>query len=270
MLFPNIPHTRTAAALGACLLGLLPACDRNDAGVSPQTAPAAQAPAVEAVANDTGPSKAQAPAQPAAEDAGAWNVRKAITARPADGNQLGKLTGAAGLAPGAKAPSVLVKDAKGAPVALAELWTKGPILLVFYRGGWCPFCNFQIREFVKAHDEYEKRGVTPVFISVDTVDESKKTTATYSIPFPILADPDLVAHRAFSVTRKADDAEVEKLRGYHIDIETASGRKHHEMAVPSVFLIDKTGTVQWSHANPDYKQRPSTEQLLGVLDARTP
>ena len=163
-----------------------------------------------------------------------------------------------------------MKDDKGATVALADLWTKGPILLVFYRGGWCPFCNFQIREFVKSHGEYEKRGVTPVFISVDTVDESKKTTATYSIPFPLLADPDLVAHRAFSVTRKADDAEVEKLKSYHIDIEKASGRKHHEMAVPSVFLIDKTGTVKWSHANPDYKQRPSTEQLLGVLDARSP
>ena len=257
----------TALTLGAFLLLALPGCDRSSA--APSGAPA-QTHDTESGASPKEPSKGTVASQPTVEDEKPWNARKTKDARPADPAQLGKLAGGQGLAPGAKAPSVAVQRASGEPVALADLWQKGPILLVFYRGGWCPFCNFQIREFVKSYQEYEKRGVTPVFISVDTVDESKKTTATYQIPFPLLADPDLSAHRAFSVTRKASDEEVEKLRGYRIDIEKASGRKHHEMAIPSVFLIDETGTVRWSHANPDYKQRPSTEQLLGVLDARSP
>ena len=263
-----------AVVLGASLLLASPGCDLADAEGSAQTsAPARQPPPAAAAAGDQNPgkpSKDTVSPQPIADGAGTWNARKAMNAKPADADQLGKLAGGQGLAPGAKAPSVMVKGTNGESVALSDLWKKGPILVVFYRGGWCPFCNFQIREFVKSQGEYEKRGVTPVFISVDSVDESKKTTATYSIPFPLLADPDLAAHRAFSVTRKADDAEVEKLKGYRIDIEKASGRKHHEMAIPSIFLIDETGTVRWSHANPDYKQRPSTEQLLGVLDARAP
>ena len=254
-------------ALSASLLIAPAGCEQPDAGSSA----APPGPAAPNAPNDpTAPNSESAPSQADARAADPWNVRLVMPTKPSDPAQLGNLAGGQGLASGAKAPSVSVKTSVGEPLALADLWQKGPILLVFYRGGWCPFCNFQIREFVKSQAEYDKRGVTPVFISVDTVDESKKTAATYDIPFPVLVDPDLSAHRAFSVTRKASDAEVEKLMGYQIDIEKASGATHHEMAVPSIFLIDETGTVRWSHSDPDYKHRPSTEQLLGVLDARAP
>jgi peroxiredoxin len=85
-------------------------------------------------------------------------------------------------------------DAAGLEVRLSDLMRRGPLLLVFYRGGWCPYCNFQIRELTAAYPEYGKRGVTPVAISVDRVEESAKTLATYSIPFPVLSDPELAAH----------------------------------------------------------------------------
>jgi peroxiredoxin len=138
--------------------------------------------------------------------------------------------------------------------------------LIFYRGGWCPFCNFQIRELTHAYGELRKRGVMPVAVSVDRTDEATRTSATYEIPFRVLSDPDLQAHEAFKVVHHADDAEVARLKGFGMDIEQYSGRDHHAIAIPSMFVIDKSGMVRWAHAARDYKTRPSPEQLFAALD----
>lgn len=180
--------------------------------------------------------------------------------------RLGKLPEGFGVPVGQQAPDFTVESSDGQRVSLRELTAKGPVLLAFYRGGWCPFCSFQIRELVKAFPEYRQRGVTPVAISVDRVEEAARTGATYEIPFPVLSDPDLAAHAAFRVLHTADDAEVERLRGFGMDIEKVSGRKHHQFAVPSLFLVDTTGRVRWAHADPDYKTRPRTPQILAAID----
>jgi peroxiredoxin len=106
-----------------------------------------------------------------------------------------------------------------------------------------------------------------VAISVDKIQEAAKTRATYAVPFPVLSDPDLATHRAFRMVHQADDAEVAKLKGYGIDLEASSGRTHHGFAVPGLFLIDRDGTVRWAHADPDYKVRPKTEQILAAIDS---
>lgn len=188
------------------------------------------------------------------------------TKTPTSGN-VGTLPPDVGIAVGQPAPDALLRDAAGVEVRLRDLVAKGPVVLFFYRGGWCPFCNFQIHEMTEAYPELEKRGVTPVAVSVDRIDEAAKTQATYTIPFPVLSDPDLAAHRAFRVTHEAPDAEVEMLRGFGMDLEKASGRDHHTIAIPSVFIIDREGIVRWGHADRDYKVRPSTAQLVSAIDA---
>lgn len=181
--------------------------------------------------------------------------------------RLGTLAAGLGVAVGEHAPDAIVRDADNREVHLQGLAGKdGRMLVVFYRGGWCPFCNFQIHELTVAYPEFQRRGVLPVAISVDRVDESARTRATYSIPFPVLSDPELGAHRAFRVLHHADNAEVARLKGFGMDIERASGQTHHVIAVPSMFLIDGQGVVRWAHADPDYKVRPSIAQILGVID----
>lgn len=183
-----------------------------------------------------------------------------------DAARLGTLPKEIGIPVGDRAPAATVRDANGDEVALADLIADGPTLVVFYRGGWCPFCNFQIRELTTAFPKFSERGVTPVTISVDQIEEAAKTRDNYTIPFPVLSDPDLAAHRAFRVMHKADDAEVEQLKGFGMDIEQSSGRDHHHFAIPSIFLIDKAGVVRWAHADLDYKVRPTIEQLLAAID----
>lgn len=157
-------------------------------------------------------------------------------------------------------------DRAGKTVQLADFWKKGWVLLVFYRGGWCPHRNFQVRELTRALPELDKRAVTPVLISVDRVAEAAKTSATYEIPYPVLSDPELVVHRGFRVLQQVDDATLAKCRDFGIDLEGSSGQKHHTIAVPSLSLVDKEGIVRFAHADRDYKVRPSTAQILAAID----
>jgi peroxiredoxin len=179
-------------------------------------------------------------------------------------SELGTLPEGIGLPPGTKLPRVTLKSADGKTFALNE--PGRPLLLVFYRGGWCPFCNFQIRELTREHSKLAKRGVTLVAVSVDQVSEAAKTSASYEIPFPVLSDPDLQAHEALRVVHQASPGEIEKLKGVGMDIEQSSGKKHHKFAVPAVFIVDHAGVIRWAHANLDYKLRPSAAQLLEVID----
>lgn len=181
--------------------------------------------------------------------------------------KLGTLAPDTGISVGQKVPDVHGRDLDGKDVALTTLYAKGPILLVFYRGGWCPYCNSEIHSLTVAFPEYQKRGVTPVAVSVDTVDQEAKLKATYAIPFPVLSDSGAAMIEAFHVVNHVDDATLAKMKGFGVDLEKSSGEKHHEIAIPSFFLVDRTGVVRWAHSDPDFKTRPSTAQLLSVIDA---
>ena len=216
------------------------------------------------------PAASPAPQQAAAteeapEQAPALPRQKATTAT--DEVRLGTLPDGVGISVGQPAPGASVFDIEGNPVVLGELVAQGPTLLVFYRGGWCPYCNHQMHELTQAWDGFQDRSITPIAISVDRADESAKTQASWEIPFPVLSDPDLEAHTAWKVLNQVDEETYAKLIGYGHDLEAASGRDHHTIAVPSMFLIDAGGTVRWAHADPSYKVRPTPEQIFEVVDA---
>src|SRR5260370_24173323 len=187
------------------------------------------------------------------------------TAPAAD--KIGTLAPGTGIPVGQKVPDGRVLDLGGKPVTLSSLYAKGPILLVFYRGGWCPYCNFQIRELTTAFPEYQKRGVTPVAVSVEKPDEEAKTKATDSVSFPVLSDSDLALIEPFHVVHKVEGKELEMMGKYGVNLESASGRTHHVIAIPSLFLIDRNGVVRWAHSDPTYTVRPTTAQILAAIVA---
>lgn len=205
------------------------------------------------------------PSTPPASEPGTPSTR-AHANPPAD--RLGTLPDGVGVAVGERAPEVSAVDAfETTEVALADLWSAGDVLVVFYRGGWCPFCNHQLHTLTEAYEEFQRRGVTLVAISVDEPESGARTRASWEIPFPVLSDPDLVAHRAFRVLEPLDDAMVERLLGHGMDVEASSGRTHHTIAVPALFLVDQEGVVRWSHADRDYRTRPSPQQIIEAIDA---
>jgi len=171
-----------------------------------------------------------------------------------------------GLAPGDKVASFNVHSFDGEAVSWQGLLERAPLLVVFYRGGWCPYCNVQIRQLTLAYPKFEERGILPVLISVDRPDASSLVQNAYEIPFPVLSDPALSAHEAFAVTMEVDAATVERYKEYGIDLPAWSGREDHKIAVPSAFFVDKSGVVRWAHSARDYRVRPSPQQLLDVAD----
>jgi peroxiredoxin len=244
--------TRARAALVGALV--LAACSKP-AG---DTAPAASAPSA------SGTTAAMAASAPASATPVAHPM-KDYSEPP--GDRIGVLAPGTGIPVGQKVPDIHARDLDGKDVSLSSLYTKGPILLAFYRGGWCPYCSSENHALATAYPEYQKRGVTPVTVSVDTPDAEAKTKATYTIPFPVLSDSDAKMIEAFHVVNHVDDATIAKMKGFGLDLESYSGKAHHEIAIPSLFLIDRTGVVRWAHSDPDYKVRPSTAQILVAIDA---
>ncbi len=187
-------------------------------------------------------------------------------AEPTPNDKVGTVAEGFGLSLGTTAPVVDVMDSDGKVVSTGAVFGKEAALVVFYRGGWCPYCNAQLHGFAQRFGELQKRGVTVVAVSVDKAEEAAKTRASWEIPFHVWSDPKLVAHEAFKVVHQVGDEERTKLEGYGIDIEASSGEVHHKFAVPGIFLVDKAGVVRWAHVDPEYKVRPTLDQLLAVID----
>ncbi|UTA48391.1 peroxiredoxin family protein [Simiduia sp. 21SJ11W-1] len=180
---------------------------------------------------------------------------------------LGLRDGGAGLAVGTAVPAFKASAHTGEPVSQKDLLAAGkPLLVIFYRGGWCPYCNLQIRQLTEAYNQFAKRNVELVLISADKVDGAALAQRRYEIPFPVLADPELSAHEAFNVVMTLSPELVETYKGYGIDVEQWSGKTHHKFALASAFIVNPQGKVQWAHVSEDYKSRPSVPQLLGVID----
>ncbi len=166
---------------------------------------------------------------------------------------------------GEKVPELKLKNASGDEVSLASLHEKQPVVLVFFRGGWCPICSRHTAELIKAYPEIMELGAEMIGISPDSVESSQANVEKNKIGFPILSDADVSAAKAFGLAFKVDDATVTKYKGFGIDLEKASGQPHHALPIPAVYIVDKTGQIVFAHSNPDYRQRLDTKTILEEL-----
>ena len=170
------------------------------------------------------------------------------------------------IAVGAKVPKVAVKSLDGKTVSLPKA-LGGKTVLVFYRGGWCPFCNRQMDGLQAAQADLTKLGYKIVAISPDRAEELQKTIGKHHLTYQLLSDSPMDAAKAFGVAFRVDDGTLAKYKGFGIDLEMASGQSHHCLPVPSVFLIGKDGKIKYRYFNPDYKVRLSPEELLAAAKA---
>jgi peroxiredoxin len=191
-----------------------------------------------------------------------------LHATPVD--RLGTMPDGFGLRVGDRAPDAMLVDLTGTTRQLSQLYAAGPVFVVFYRGGWCPFCNLQLHELAAAVPEFDRRRIAIAAISVDVPSEQAKSQARDGVPFAMLSDPELIAHRGFRVVHVADAAQQARLAGLGIDLHGYSGTDHHSFAIPSVFLVDRSATIRFAHVDDDYETRPSARQLLEIADRIAP
>lgn len=167
---------------------------------------------------------------------------------------------------GTLVPDAAVKTAEGKAIQLHSLTAGKPSVLVFYRGSWCPYCNRQLSGLVEIEDELLDLGYQIVAFSPDKP-EIVAETASEALTYQLVADSTLNAAKAFGVAFELDDATIEKLDSYDIDIEAASGETHHMLPVPAVFLTNAEGRITYRYFNANYKVRLAPEDLLKAAKA---
>ena len=168
---------------------------------------------------------------------------------------------------GSAMPDVALQAVDGKPVSLKRQVDGKPAILVFYRGGWCPYCNLQLSELRLITKDAEALGYQMIAISPDRPEELARTLTKDKLDYTLLSDAKADALRAFGIGFRVDDATIREYLGYGIDLEKASGQSHHALPVPSVFIVDANGILQFSYTHPDYKVRVPGSVIMAAAKA---
>jgi len=170
-----------------------------------------------------------------------------------------------GLETGSKAPVVdLIIDGK--KVALADLYKDQNVAIIFYRGFWCPKCNKHLSEFATKAKDLEAKGVKLIAITPEAEEGIEKTKEKTGANFTIVSDTDGSLIRAFDVDYKVTEGYVNKVNEMlKVSISENNAIGENKLPVPATYVINKEGTIIYSHFNPDYAERASIEDILAAL-----
>ena len=171
------------------------------------------------------------------------------------------------LLPGMSAPLIEVLDVEGNPVRIEPSELKQPMVLTFYRGGWCPYCNMHLSELRKAEQALQEMGFQVVFISADKPELLYDSLQVEDIDYQLYSDAPLTVAQAFGVAFRVDAEKLDRYAQFGHDLNAASGQNHNALPVPATFIIGTDGRVQFSYANPDYTVRLSPKVLLAAAEA---
>jgi peroxiredoxin len=163
---------------------------------------------------------------------------------------------------GATVPNALIRSIEGKETDLKEIIKDQKAIVIFYRGGWCPYCNLHLSELQNIEDDLLKLGYKIVAISMDKPEKLSETINKHNMKYELYSDSKANACQAFGIAFTVDDHYIQKLKSFNMDLETSSGETHHILPVPAVFLIDKAGSIKFEFVNPDYKARISGKLLL--------
>lgn len=167
---------------------------------------------------------------------------------------------------GSEAPNLKLKTIQGETLDLRI--SNKPLVLVFFRGSWCPYCINQLKSIKKDLFKKVKDKADLVAISVDRKKIAKKMKDKYNFDFHIVSDPKAKTLKAFNIVNKLDESLVKKYKAaYKIDVEADSGEKHHMVAHPAVFIIENSKII-FSDIQTDYKVRTDNSKILKALSAK--
>jgi peroxiredoxin len=166
---------------------------------------------------------------------------------------------------GAKASDFSLPDAHGATIHLADLLAKGPAVVTFYRGGWCPFCNLQLRAYQHIVPEIQSLDATLVAISPQTPDNSLSTAQKAELSFLVLSDLHNRVARTYGLVYRLSPGLQELQTMFGNEPPKFNGDDSWELPVPGTFIIDSTGIVRLASVDPDYTKRLEPAEILVAL-----
>lgn len=167
---------------------------------------------------------------------------------------------------GAAVPEHLtLPDALNQPVRLSSLWQRGPLVLIFYRGGWCPYCNLELRAWQQHLLELAGLGAQLVAVSPQTPDNSLSTAQKNELAFPVLSDSALHAAQAFGVAFEMPPELIELYSRVGNDLPVINGNGRWVLPVPATYVIGHDGRVAYAHIEADYRERAEPAEVLAAV-----
>lgn len=170
-----------------------------------------------------------------------------------------------GLFLNSKAPDFRAKDQNGNEVRLKDLLKKGKVVLVFYRGEWCPYCNRYLKKLSDSLELVKAKGATLVAVTPEQPESLAKTVEKTGAQFPVLHDENLKIMKAYEVEYELSENNLKRYRNGGIKIDEINGKNGNYLPIPATYIIDKESNVTYRFFNPDYKKRPSVKEILDNL-----
>jgi len=166
---------------------------------------------------------------------------------------------------GETAPDFSLPDINNETVNLSALLENGPVVLKFYRGGWCMYCNIELRSYERAYPQLQAYNATLVAISPETQSNGVMTQEKHGLSFPVLTDSGNQVAKSYGLVFQMP----EELRGLYeefgIDLKASNGNEDYELPVPATFIINQEGVVVERFVNIDYTQRMDPTEVLEAL-----
>jgi peroxiredoxin len=167
---------------------------------------------------------------------------------------------------GDRAPDFTLADPDGKSVSSHDLLAQGPLVVSFYRGVWCPYCNLDLQALQAALPEIAARGGNIVAISPQTAPNSRRSQRDNKLTFPILSDAGSEVAAAFGIRFALPDYLIDVYKQFKNELPAFNNDPSWVLPMPARFVIDGDGLVAYAEVNPDYTQRPDPSELLPVLD----
>jgi peroxiredoxin len=167
---------------------------------------------------------------------------------------------------GEAVPSFELNDHTGARVSLSLLLARGPLVVSFYRGTWCSYCNTELRALEAARVDIESRGASIVAISMQNAAHSSKTVAENHLCFPSLIDAEGRVAAEFGLRYGLSSQMIELHKKLGKDLELINGEAGWSLLMPARYVIARDGIVAYAEVNPDHTHRSEPGDLLPILD----
>ena len=168
---------------------------------------------------------------------------------------------------GNAAPEFSLADTHGRQFSLKEACLHGPIVLSFYRGGWCPFCDLELKALAEREPDIRNLGARLVAVGPELHAQNQAVTGDLKLPFPLLFDEANHVARQYGLVMQVDEAMRPLYQQWGFDLPTFNGDDSWELPLPGTFVIDTTGTVRAAYVNKDYTQRMEPNDIIAALTA---
>lgn len=170
-----------------------------------------------------------------------------------------------GIAVGEQAPQFVLPDARGAKVSLDERLQRGPVVVSFYRGAWCPVCNAELQGLQASLPQIGELGASLVAVSPQAPDASQAFVERLGLAFDVLSDADQEVARAYRLQFELPPELRPAYRRMGLALDEHNADGSWNLPVPATFVLDGDGIVRARHVDPDYRQRMTVDEILEAL-----